>query len=132
MLNTVHHHGLRLAMGALLTSPVSGLNIGADEPSLWLCREKLSLHYAIRLAANPSNSAFEVTVPPLFSEYYERKPNAIESFSRRIAPLLDSSNINTKTFKNTLFLIFNPDGLLNQQSFSVYATPKSHFLTRIS
>ena len=80
MLDTVHNQGLRLALGAFRTSPVSSLNVEADEPSLWLRREKLSLQYAIRLAANPSNPAFEVTLPPHFQEYYERKPNAIKSF----------------------------------------------------
>ena len=52
MLDTVHNQGLRLALGAFRTSPVSSLNVEADEPSLWLRREKLSLQYAIRLAAN--------------------------------------------------------------------------------
>ena len=66
MLDTVHNQGLRLALGAFRTSPVSSLNVEADEPSLWLRREKLSLQYAIRLAANPSNPAFEVTFPPHF------------------------------------------------------------------
>ena len=50
MLDTVHNQGLRLALGAFRTSPVSSLNVEADEPSLWLRREKLSLQYAIRLA----------------------------------------------------------------------------------
>ena len=63
MLDTVLNQGLRLALGAFRTSPVSSLNVEADEPSLWLRREKLSLQYAIRLAANPSNPAFEVTFP---------------------------------------------------------------------
>ena len=39
MLDTVHNHGLRLALGAFRTSPVSSLNVEADEPSLWLRRE---------------------------------------------------------------------------------------------
>ena len=69
MLDTVHNQGLRLALGAFRTSPVSSLNVEADEPSLWLRREKLSLQYAIRLAANPSNPAFEVTFPPHFQKY---------------------------------------------------------------
>ena len=93
MLDTVHHQGLRLALGAFRTSPVSSLYVEADEPSLWLCREKLSLQYAIRLAANPSNPAFEVVFPPQLSERYERKPTAIKSFGLRIPPLLDSCNI---------------------------------------
>ena len=37
-----HNQGLRLALGAFRTSPVSSLNVEADEPSLWLRREKLS------------------------------------------------------------------------------------------
>ena len=103
MLDTVHNQGLRLALGAFRTSPVSSLNVEADEPSLWLRREKLSLQYAIRLAANPSNPAFEVTFPPQFQEYYEKKPNAIKSFGLRIAPLLESTNINIKNIQKLSF-----------------------------
>ena len=103
MLDTVYNQGLRLALGAFRTSPVSSLNVEADEPSLWLRREKLSLQYAIRLAANPFNPAFEVTFPPQFQEYYERKPNAIKSFGLRIAPLLESTNINIKNIQKHSF-----------------------------
>ena len=35
MLDTVHNQGLRLALGAFRTSPVSSLNVEADEPSLY-------------------------------------------------------------------------------------------------
>ena len=44
----------------------------ADEPSLYSRREKLSLQYAIRLAANPSNPAHEVTFPPNYVDLYEQ------------------------------------------------------------
>ena len=54
MLDPIHNQGLRLALGAFRTSPVSSLYLEADEPSLYSQREKLSLQYAIRLAANPS------------------------------------------------------------------------------
>ena len=92
-LDTAHRQGLRLALGAFRTSPVE-----AEEPSLYLRREKLALQYAIRLAAIPSNSTFKVTFPPHISQdiidLYENKPNAIRSFGLRIAPLLTSANIN--------------------------------------
>ena len=55
-------------------------------------REKLSLQYAIRLAANPSNPAHEVTFPPNYVDLYEQKPKAFESFGIRISPLLESAN----------------------------------------
>ena len=98
MLDTVHHQGLRLALGAFRTSPVESLYVEAEEPSLYLRREKLALQYAIRLAANPSNPTFEVTFPPHISQdiidLYDNKPNVIRSFGLRIAPLLTSANIN--------------------------------------
>ena len=91
MLDTVHHQGLRLALGAFRTSPVTSLYVEADEPSLYLRREKLSLQYAIRLAANQRNPAFKVTFSPQFLELYEHKPNAIKPFGLRILPILESS-----------------------------------------
>ena len=93
-LDTVHHQGLRLALGAFRTSPVSSLYVEADKPSLYLRRGKLSLQYAIRLAANQRNPAFKVTFSPQFLQLYEHKPNAIKPFGLRISPLLQASNIN--------------------------------------
>ena len=60
MLDPIHKQGLRLALGAFRTSPVASLYVKADEPSLYSRREKLSLQYAIRLTANPSNPAHEL------------------------------------------------------------------------
>ena len=96
-LDTVHHQGLRLALCAFRTSPVQSLIVKAEEPSLYLRREKLALQYAIRIAANPSNAVYKVSFPPYISEEviqpYERKPNVIQSFGLRVAPLLESANI---------------------------------------
>ena len=72
MLDTVPRQGLRLALGAFRTSPVTSLYLEADEPLLTLRIEKNSLQYAIRLAAKPSNPTFEVTFSPQFLELYER------------------------------------------------------------
>ena len=93
MLDPIHNQGLRLALGAFRTSPVASLYVEADEPSLYSRREKLSLQYAIRLAANPSNPAHEVTFPLNYVDLYEQKPKAIKSFGIRITPLLESANI---------------------------------------
>ena len=38
--DTVHHQGLRLALGAFRFSPVTSLYVEADEPSLTLRRGK--------------------------------------------------------------------------------------------
>ena len=93
MLDPIHNQGLRLALGAFRTSPVASLCVEADEPSLYSRREKLSLQYAIRFAANPSNPAHEVTFPPNYVDLYEQKPEAINLFDIRISPLLESTKI---------------------------------------
>ena len=51
------------------------------------------MQYAIRLAANPSTPAHEVTFPPNYVDLYEQKPKAIKSFGIRISPLLESVGI---------------------------------------
>ena len=61
-LDTVHHQGLRLALGAFRTSPVQSLYVEAEEPSLYLRRDKLALQYAIRIAANPSSPVHKTAV----------------------------------------------------------------------
>ena len=100
MLNPIHNQGLRLALEAFRTSPVASLYVEADEPSLYSQREKLSLQYAIRLAANPSKPAHEVTFPPNYVDLYEQKLKAIKSFNIRISPLLEASNIKPQNFEN--------------------------------
>ena len=94
-LDTVHHQGLRLALGAFRTSPVQSLYVEAEEP--YLRREKLALQYAIRIAANPSNPVHKVSFPSYISEevvqLYESKPKLIRSFGLRVAPLFESANI---------------------------------------
>ena len=118
MLDNVHHQGLRLAVGAFRTSPVESL-LEAEEPLLYLRREKLALQYAIRLAANPSNPTFKVTFPPHISQdiidLYDNKPNAIRSFGLRIAPLLTSANINKEQIELILYLKFHNGAYENRK-----------------
>ena len=75
----------------------------AAEPSLYSRREKLSLQYAIRLAANPSNPAQEVTFPPNYVDLYDHKAKAIKSFGIRISPLLESANIKPQNIEKNIF-----------------------------
>ena len=93
LLDPIHNQGLRLAFRALRRSPVASLYVEADESSIYSQREKLSLQYAIKLAANPSNPAHEDTFPPNYVDLYEQKPKAIKSFGIRISPLLEYANI---------------------------------------
>ena len=54
------------------------------------------MQYAIRLAANPSNPAHEVTFMTNYVDLYEHKPKAIKSFGIRISPFLESAKINVE------------------------------------
>ena len=49
MLDTIHHQGLRLALGALRTSPVESLYVEAGELPLKHRRIKLSLQYVTKI-----------------------------------------------------------------------------------
>ena len=73
MLAPIHNHEIRLALGAFRTSPDASIYVEADKASLYYRREKLSLQYAIRLVADPSNPAHEVTLPPNYVALYEQK-----------------------------------------------------------
>ena len=53
MLNTIHHQGLRLALGAFRTSPVESLYVEAGELPLEQRRIKLSLQYITKLKSTP-------------------------------------------------------------------------------
>ena len=57
------------------------------------------MQYAIRLAANPSNPAHEVTFPLNYVNLYEQTLKAIKSFGTRISPLLESTNIKPKNIE---------------------------------
>ena len=120
-LDTIHHQGLRLALGAFRTSPVESLYAESNKPSLYTRREKLSLQYNTKLAANPKNPAHNCVFNPKYERFYTTKlaanpknpahycvfnpknerfynntSSAIKPFGLRILPLLEQANINIK------------------------------------
>ncbi|MES9994020.1 MAG: reverse transcriptase domain-containing protein, partial [Candidatus Thiodiazotropha sp.] len=98
-LDTIHHQGLRLALGAFRTSPVESLYAESNEPSLYVRREKLSLQYVTKLAANPQNPAYDCVFNPRYEILYNNKPRSIKSLGLRIKPLLDNSHIDIKNIQ---------------------------------
>ena len=95
-LDTIHDQGLRLALGAFRTSPVESLYAESNEPSLYSRREKLSLQYTTKLAANPKNSAHNCVINPKYERFYNNTPSAIKPLGLRIQPLLEQANISIK------------------------------------
>ena len=95
-LDTIHHQGLRLALGAFRTLPVESLYAESNETSLYTRREKLSLQYTTKLAANPKNPAHNCAFNPKYERFYNNTPSAIKPLGLRIQPLLEQANINIK------------------------------------
>ena len=72
-LNSIHNFGLRLALGAFCTSPVSSLYTEANEAPLEERRLKLYMHYYVKTRAcidNPAHHAlheFDRTTRDLYA-----------------------------------------------------------------
>ena len=77
ILDTVHHQGLRLCLGAYRTSPVESLYVEANEPSLHHRRIKLGLQYATKLKAYPENPAHDCIFKPIYTNIFDKHPNKI-------------------------------------------------------
>ena len=93
MLDTIHHQGLRLALGAFRTSPVESLYTEASEPPLCVRREKLSLQYITKLAACPQNPAFKDVFQPLYKRFYQNDVKSIKPLGIRTQHILQEANI---------------------------------------
>jgi hypothetical protein len=94
LLDTIHHQGLRLALGAFRTSPVESLYAEAGEPSLHLRRKKLSIQYATRISSNSKNPAKNIIFKPSYTENFANKPKEIKPLGLRLKDDLDKLKIN--------------------------------------
>ena len=112
-LDTIHHQGLRLCLGAFKTSPIDSLYVEANEPSLHLRRKKLSLQYATKLFANPSNPAFDCVFHACYQDLYNKKVTAIPPFGIRIKPYIEECGINFNIIQNQT-LTDDPPWLLDK------------------
>ena len=93
MLNTIHHQGLRLALGAFRTSPVESLYVEAGELPLEHRRIKLSLQYVTKLKSTPSNPAFNCVFKPEYENKYLRNTKVISPLGIRIKEHLQDCDI---------------------------------------
>ena len=70
---TIHHQGLKLALGAYSTFPIESLFTEADEPPLTLRCEKVALQYSTKLKSFPSNPVYDCNFNPKCKQHFERK-----------------------------------------------------------
>jgi len=88
-LETVHNAALRICLGAYRTSPISSLQVEANELPMQLRRDQLSLQYATKLLGNQSNPAYEIVFKPKFRNLYMNKKSYIQPFPYRIEDQMD-------------------------------------------
>ena len=98
-LDTIHHQGIRLPLGAFRTSPADSLLAEANEPSL-NGREKLSLQFALKLKSNRSNPTYITVFRPNYFTISQNKPSVIPIFGIRIAPALNSAGIKVRNIQS--------------------------------
>ena len=107
-INTIHHQGLRLALGAYSTSPVESLHAEANEPSLKLGQEKLSLQYYLKLSSCPLNPAFNNTFQPQFTEQFPQKETGIKPFSLQIKKIIQKKTHRYNTYSQNNYIFYTP------------------------
>ena len=101
-LNTIHHQGLRLALGAFKTSPVESLYTEANEPPLTIRRNKLALQYCLKLSTCPSNPAYTCVFHPQYTTLFNKKENIIKPLSLRTKDQLIEAQIDTTQIHETI------------------------------
>ena len=95
-LDTIHHQGLRISLGAFRTSPVISLYVEAGEPSLKMRRLKLSFNYVLKVKSLPEHPAYDCVMDPQYIFKYVKNPTAIAPLGVRMKEVLKSANIDFK------------------------------------
>ena len=137
-LDSIHHLGLRLALGALRTSPVESLYVEANEAPLSLRREKLALQYHTKLQSCPSNPAFECTIYPKCKECFARIELAIPTFGIRVQSILDGSDIDNNNIHETIipgvppWTLHHPKVCLDLSDLSKKNTPPHVYIQKFN
>ena len=99
-LDPIHHQGLRIALGAFRTSPVTSLYAKAQEMSLKNRRKKLSINYVLKLKTCPDNPAYSCVFEPPNSKLFE-KSSLTPPLGIRILPLFEDSKIDLDVVDDT-------------------------------
>ena len=97
MLDPVQNHALHLCLDAYRTSPSSSLCILANEPPLYIRRQKLCVQYCLKLSTSSHNPAYNsVFNCKLFKRSRELKPNQIPPLGIRLQPELQAVGFKKK------------------------------------
>jgi len=71
MLDPIQNHALQLCLGAFRTSPSSSLSVLANEPPLYVQREKLSIQYSLKLSSYLQNLPYNTVFSSEFKVSFD-------------------------------------------------------------
>ena len=112
-LNTIHHEGLRLTLGAFRTFPVESLYSEAYEPPLKLRIIKLGLQYYCKLKSLPTNPAHDCIFYPKQQSLFDQKEKTIKPFGLCMKHILEETDISLTNIHDTIH-VSSPSWLLKQ------------------
>lgn len=92
-LDTVHHQGVRISLGAFRTSPIESLLSMANEPSLEQRRQALSLNYFFKIKSIENHPSLNSVLNPIYSTLFSHRRSFTPTFGFRIGAILDTYNI---------------------------------------
>ena len=95
MLDTIHHQGLRICLGAFRTSPVESLYVAANEESLYRRRQRLTVQYCLKIKSTPTNPVFENIYHPKYVARFTERSKTIPTIGIRVGNILSNMNVNT-------------------------------------
>jgi ribonuclease HI len=108
MLDPIQNLSLRLCLGAFRTSPIESLQVEANEPPLSSRRNKLAVHYAIKVKSNPTNPTYQTIFDPQYTTLFENRPKTIPPISSRIQNILDNINLDLTVVSTYQLPTINP------------------------
>jgi len=107
-LDTIHHQGLRLVLGAFRTSPAESLYAEAHEAPLALRRQKLAMQYFVKLSSCPNNPAYNCIFNPYYKPLFDQKERVIKPFGLRIGSLVSDTSIDLDHVHESTFPKITP------------------------
>ncbi|KAI5724929.1 hypothetical protein M8J77_008903 [Diaphorina citri] len=96
-LDTVHHQGVRLALGAFKSSPIKSILSEAGEPPLSFRREILMSNYLLNTLRDPKHLHFTLTRDDTFRPIYNSKTRMEKPLRIRGKLIFEKHNINIHT-----------------------------------
>lgn len=101
-LNPVHSAGLRFAIGAYRTSPISSILVESNEEPLHIRRRKLCFSYASKMSSTPNNPAYKNVFSRKYYDKYTQKKYAPKPVYYLLNQYLEEIHFTFPTVRTTM------------------------------